>query len=105
MKLTSLKPRLTTLNTARGSTLELNPIATPRLRGRAGMERRARWLKANPLCVECKREGRTTVATVPDHKVPLWKGGPDTPENLQSLCRAHHDAKTAAEARQRAGLA
>jgi 5-methylcytosine-specific restriction endonuclease McrA len=29
-----------------------------------------------------------------DHVIPLWKGGPDEPENLQALCPACHRRKT-----------
>jgi 5-methylcytosine-specific restriction enzyme A len=98
VKLTILKPRLSTLVTQRIPT----QAGTERLRGRAAVERRKRWLEAHPLCVECDKQGRVTAATVPDHIVPLWKGGPDTDSNLQSLCREHHDEKTAAEAAERA---
>lgn len=66
------------------------------------MKRRASFLERNPLCRECEKEGRVTAATVPDHIVPLWKGGPDTEENLQPLCQPHHDVKTAEEAAERA---
>src|SRR3546814_15790813 len=31
---------------------------------------RAGFLRSHPLCVMCVEEGRTTVATVVDHKVP-----------------------------------
>lgn len=86
-RLKTLKPRLAQIATQR--------IPTERLRGRAGMERRARWLRDNPLCVHCEAEGRVSVATVPDHIVALTNGGQDTEENLQSLCAEHHRIKTA----------
>jgi hypothetical protein len=42
-------------------------------------------------------------ATVPDHRIPLWAGGPDDLEkNGDALCTEHHDAKTACETRMRA---
>lgn len=66
-----------------------------RLRGRAAVERRRRFLQANPLCVECKRKGRVTEATVPDHVVALVNGGEDTEDNLQALCAKCHEVKTA----------
>lgn len=66
-----------------------------RLRGRAGVERRKRWLYDHPLCEECERQGRVTAATVPDHIVALVNGGKDTEDNLQSLCTECHKAKTA----------
>ena len=61
------------------------------------MKTRERWLRAHPLCCHCEAAGRTTLAEEVDHITPLWKGGPDTSENLQSLCREHHKAKTAEE--------
>lgn len=98
MKLATLKPRLATLVTQRIPTQE-----TERLRGRAAVTRRARWLDAHPLCVECEAEGKTTAADVVDHITPLWKGGRDDESNFQSLCQVpHHDAKTKAEAAERA---
>ena len=100
MKLTTLKPRLSTLATQRIPTQE-----TGRMRGRAAVDRRRRWLQAHPLCVECEKEGRVTAGTVVDHITPLWKGGPDSYEaNGQTLCTAHHDEKTAGEAKERAAL-
>lgn len=104
MKLTSLKPSIRTLG-SRIPTLSANPHATPRLRGRAGVKRRASWLERHPLCVHCLAEDppRTTAAVTPDHIVPLEQGGADDENNLQSLCKKHHDAKNAAEAAARAG--
>lgn len=66
----------------------------------------ARWrkyrkwfLKRNPLCVECLKEGRTEPATVVDHVTPhrgdmelFW----DT-SNHAALCLSHHNAKSARE--------
>jgi 5-methylcytosine-specific restriction protein A len=98
VKLTTLKPRLATLVTQRIP----SQAGTERLRGSAAVKRRARWLELHPLCVECQKDGRVTAATVPDHVVPLWKGGPDTEANLQSLCKEHHDEKSAQEAAERA---
>lgn len=100
-KLQTLKPRVQALDTRRVTQLAGNPMATPRLRGRAGVERRARWLAKHPLCVECEPEGITRIADVVDHVIPLWKGGADDESNFQSLCDPHHDAKTAREAAER----
>lgn len=100
-KLQNLKPRLNTLG-SRLSSLPSTPNATPRLRGRAGVERRARWLAKHPLCKHCEAKGETTMAAVVDHVTPLWQGGPDNEGNFQSLCKPHHDAKTAREAAERA---
>lgn len=101
-RLTTLKPRLSTAP-GRLQALTTNPGMAPRLRGRAAVERRSRYLRLHPLCVACSQEGLTTAATTPDHKIPLWAGGPDDlEENGQALCPAHHDAKTKCEARMRA---
>ena len=51
----------------------------------------------NPLCVECVKRGRVTVATIRDHIIPLAEGGEDVPENTQPLCVQCHAAKTKAE--------
>lgn len=99
----TLKPAVRTLaNPVR--TLSINPRATERLRGRAAMERRKRWLDRFPLCKHCEAEGLTTPATEVDHITPLERGGADDYEsNGQSLCTRHHQAKTAREASARAG--
>lgn len=66
----------------------------------------ARWRKvarlhkeANPLCVKCKAEGRTSPAEFTDHIVRLEDGGdPFNDANLQSLCGFHHNQKSGREA-------
>ncbi len=58
---------------------------------------RIQVLNAEPLCRICAREGRTTGATVVDHIIP-HKGNSEllySRENLQPLCKRHHDIKTA----------
>jgi len=57
---------------------------------------RAQVLNGNPLCVQCAREGRVTVAKEIDHITPhqgdvalFWN-----PLNLQGLCSTHHVQKT-----------
>jgi 5-methylcytosine-specific restriction protein A len=66
-----------------------------RLRGRKAVARRRAWLEAHPLCVHCEAKGRTSIALVVDHIIPLAKQGPDDESNLQSLCATCHDIKTA----------
>lgn len=66
----------------------------------------ARWkrtriahLRSCPLCVMCKAQGYTTAATVVDH-IKAHKGDVDLffdPDNLQSLCKLHHDSVKQAE--------
>lgn len=98
VKLKTLRPRLATLVTQRIQSQE-----TQRLRGRAAVDRRARWLELHPLCCMCEAEDRVTAGDVVDHRIPLWKGGADDYEaNGQTLCHAHHDAKSKQEAAERA---
>lgn len=58
---------------------------------------RARILKAEPLCRQCRKDGRAVVATTVDHIRPKHKGGGDEDSNLQPLCKPCHKAKTALE--------
>jgi 5-methylcytosine-specific restriction protein A len=52
-------------------------------------------LQDEPLCRKCRSVGRLTEATVVDHIIERSKGGDDyAQENLQSLCKPCHDAKT-----------
>ena len=64
-------------------------------RGYGGRWQRAReaFLRRNPLCVFCDREGRIELATVVDHVIPhqgdqalFWKRS-----NWQPLCKVCHD--------------
>jgi 5-methylcytosine-specific restriction protein A len=57
---------------------------------------RAAFLAANPLCVECRAEGRATAATIADHQAEV-KDSPELAlcfDNLKALCVSHHNAKT-----------
>lgn len=54
------------------------------------------FLKNNPICVECKKQGMITKATVVDHIIPhrgdyklFWDES-----NWQPLCKKCHDKKT-----------
>ena len=60
---------------------------------------RDRYLRRNPLCVQCLKEGVITPATVVDHVVPhrgnqtlFWDE-----HNWQALCKNCHDQKTGHE--------
>ena len=56
------------------------------------------FIKRHPLCVMCKKDGRATPAVIVDHIRPIKQGGAALDENnLQSLCRACHNTKTAGE--------
>lgn len=72
-----------------------------RLRGSAGAKQRLRRLRAEPLCRICKANGRITAATVPDHIIPLAKGGTDDDSNVRCLCADCHRDVTAEQFGQR----
>lgn len=55
------------------------------------------WLIDHPLCAECERQGRLEAGNVVDHIIP-HKGDKElfySQSNLQTLCKRHHDIKTA----------
>ena len=52
-------------------------------------------LNADPLCAECLRNGRTTVATQVHHKDGNVRN--NSPDNLESLCIECHGRITAKE--------
>jgi 5-methylcytosine-specific restriction protein A len=83
--------------------------ATPKPENRPSAAKRgygARWQKVRmlqlmqePLCAKCKEEDKIVNATVVDHIIP-HKGDPELMwdrGNHQSLCKRHHDIKTATE--------
>ena len=61
------------------------------------------------LCQPCKRDGRLTPLGVRlydhavDHVVPKSQGGTDDPDNLEAICSACHDVKSAREAKEAQG--
>lgn len=73
------------------------PIATKRITGRRLQAMRAALFTRCPLCAECQRAGRVTLATQRDHIIPLAEGGKDDDTNEQGLCEACHDVKSHAE--------
>jgi 5-methylcytosine-specific restriction endonuclease McrA len=102
MRLTTLKPRLATLNTSRAPTLTTE-TANPRPRGRSWQETRARiQVRDNSLCAACGRLWQASKDHV-DHEIPREQGGSDDDSNLRLRCVECHKAKTAREAAQRAG--
>lgn len=59
---------------------------------------RALHLQEEPLCRDCRNEGRVTAAEMVDHIKPIRQGGdPFDDANLQSLCWSHHSAKSIRE--------
>ncbi|MFN3375229.1 MAG: HNH endonuclease [Burkholderiaceae bacterium] len=71
--------------------------ATKRMTGRKLQAARAALFAREPLCAECQRNGRVTLAAHRDHIVPLAEGGADDDSNVQGLCVDCHDAKSKAE--------
>lgn len=60
------------------------------------------YLQENPLCVDCKAQGRLTEATVFDHIVAINDGGdPWADSNKQGLCGTCHQRKRNSERRDR----
>ena len=72
--------------------------ATKRVTGRKLQAMRKALFERDPLCVECRRHGRVTIATLRDHIKPLAEGGDDSDDNVQGLCHDCHEEKTLAEA-------
>lgn len=58
---------------------------------------RADLFRRDPLCAECRRQGRVRLATQRDHIKPLAEGGADDRDNEQGLCDECHEAKSLAE--------
>ncbi len=55
------------------------------------------WL-SNSFCLECyKRGGKLVKMYAVDHILNRKMGGSDLPQNLQSLCKSHHQKKSAIE--------
>ena len=71
--------------------------ATKRITGRKLQAMRADLFARDPLCAECKQQGRVTLATQRDHIKSLAEGGADADDNVQGLCAPCHDAKSKAE--------
>ena len=63
---------------------------------------RPSFLRDNPLCVVCERNGLCEPATEVDHINPISQGGAwDDWSNLQALCKRCHSRKTAKENHER----
>ena len=71
--------------------------ATKRITGRRLQQLRAELFRRAPMCAECERQGRITLASQRDHIKPLTEGGTDTEDNVQGLCETCHDAKSLQE--------
>jgi len=79
---------------ARYERYERDPVVRKRY-GRAWKRIRDKYIKANPLCEECRKLGRLTPAEEVHHIKPLSKGGTHATDNLMSLCTSCHSMITA----------
>lgn len=68
-----------------------------RITGSRLQKARAELFARAPLCAQCEREGRTALAVIRDHVVPLSEGGEDMDGNTQGLCQECSDRKSTAE--------
>ena len=66
-----------------------------RVRGRRGVALRKHRLAQEPMCRDCMAKGRLSLATVPDHIIPLSMGGTDDASNIRCLCSECHLKRSA----------
>jgi len=93
-KLTTLKPKINTLDTRRGA-----PVAIQRIRGWELHKIRQRIaIRDGYTCVDC---GRVTVDGEVDHVVPLHLGGQESDENRAWRCKDCHTKKSEQEEKER----
>jgi len=72
---------------------------------RAWRKIRAAFLQEYPDCVQCKRDDIVTPGNVVDHIKPITEGGHKTDRtNLQTMCKACHDKKSAYEGGKQRGM-
>lgn len=73
-----------------------NGSRDPRYQTALWRKDRKLYLQMHPLCTLCEQEGKTTPATVCDHKKPVNQGGSFWDwSNRQGLCAHHNAIKTA----------
>lgn len=58
-------------------------------------KKRVVYLKVNPLCVECKKQGKYIPANEVHHIKALADGGTHEHSNLMALCKSCHSGITA----------
>ena len=88
--LSTLKPRISTIDTRVGS-----PAAVERIRGWKLTKIRERVLLRDEYT--CRGCGRVSSSLEVDHVVPLHLGGSESDENRQSICVECHEAKSERE--------
>ena len=62
--------------------------------GRAWRRIRELYIQAHPICEQCEKEGRLTLAEEVHHILPLADGGTHDAENLMALCKSCHSSIT-----------
>lgn len=72
-------------------------VDVKRISGRRLQAKRAKLFANEPFCRECRKAGRSVLGKIRDHIVPLAEGGPDDDDNVQPLCGACDQIKTAAD--------
>ena len=90
VKLSTIKPRIQTVDLRRGA-----GVGTERIRGGRLTKIRERILLRD--CYTCRVCGRVGTDLVVDHIIPLADGGREDDSNRQALCVACHDAKSERE--------
>ena len=93
-KITTLKPKVATIDTRQGS-----GAAVQRIRGWRLHKIRERILLRDSYT--CRMCGRVSTDLDVDHIVPLHLGGAESDENRQALCHDCHKKKSEQEERQR----
>jgi len=82
-RLTTLKPRLNSLNPHRLKTMK---VADKRITGVTLQQRRLKVWQRDPRCVMCGKLTEYPHGFELDHIIPLYLGGEDVIENTQILC-------------------
>jgi len=94
MSLTTLKPKIATIDTRRGA-----PVAVERIRGYELTKIRERiGLRDEYTCADC---GRVTVDGEVDHEMPLHLGGQESDANRKWRCKECHTKKSEREEKER----
>lgn len=96
MKLTTLKPKVATLETTRRT----HAAGDQRIRGSALQTIRERILTRDCgmcRCARCQATGEVKPGTIVDHITPLWAGGSESDSNRQAINPTCHEAKSAHE--------
>jgi len=60
--------------------------------GSSWRKARKKFLDEHPFCELCRRQGRTTPATLVHHIKAARQGGTDDEENLMALCASCHSS-------------